>query len=287
MLYKKMTVSIEYVTPEIAKEWMKHNIHKNRELRKDRVESYEYDLLFGHWSMNGESIKFDCEGNMIDGQHRLQACINTGIGFTTVVVRGVDDNAFRTVDVGMVRTSRQLLKMDRDDGIGEKKNAVGITNIFIKSLTSIDKPTESMRKEFINANVDLLQWYYDLFKNSGNKPSIYAAVAIAAHINGEEDDEITGFIEGATRNDFDPNKNVKTYKLCVNAEQWRTSIGHKLHYRTNLSVMKRYLYSYINNMNKLTNKENIYPCYLGDNLRLKAGVDKKDRTQRKVQGELT
>ncbi len=93
-----------FVTPELAAEWLVRNTG-NRRLIKGHVDGLEHVLKRGEWSLNGETIKFAKDGRLLDGQHRLHACINSGVGFWTWVAHGLEASAFDTIDTNM-RTRR-------------------------------------------------------------------------------------------------------------------------------------------------------------------------------------
>jgi hypothetical protein len=86
-----------FVTPEIAAEWLSHNTG-NRRLVANHVASLEAVLNRGEWALNGETIKFSSSGRLLDGQHRLTACVNSGVGFWTYVIFGLPEAAFDTID---------------------------------------------------------------------------------------------------------------------------------------------------------------------------------------------
>lgn len=92
----------EKVTPKKAQEWLAHN-KDNRPRRPKVVEKYADAMKRGEWKMNGESIKFNCDGRLIDGQHRLLAIVSSGCTIETYVVRGLPVDAFDTIDQGAVR----------------------------------------------------------------------------------------------------------------------------------------------------------------------------------------
>ena len=99
----------EVVTPETAEAWLK-TMRTNRPLNDARVVQYALSMDNEQWSANGETIKFDKDGCLFDGQHRLHACSLAGKPFRTMVVRGVDDPAaFATVDSGRSRTMGDVL----------------------------------------------------------------------------------------------------------------------------------------------------------------------------------
>lgn len=93
-----------FVTPEMAAEWLARNTG-NRRLIKGHVDSLERVLERGEWSLNGETIKFGNDGRLLDGQHRLHACVNSGVGFWTWVAYGVEPSAFDTIDTN-IRTRK-------------------------------------------------------------------------------------------------------------------------------------------------------------------------------------
>lgn len=65
----------------------------------------------GEWKLNGQSIDFDWDGNLLNGQHRLEACKQAKVPFTTVVVYGLDPSVYTTYDNGRARTAGQLIGM--------------------------------------------------------------------------------------------------------------------------------------------------------------------------------
>lgn len=95
---------VEKITPQDA-ERMLATMVKNRPVSDSKVLEYALSIDDGRWSVNGETIKINKDGQLFDGQHRLRACILAGKPFMSYVARGVDDeHAFATVDVGKTRS---------------------------------------------------------------------------------------------------------------------------------------------------------------------------------------
>lgn len=105
MTPKKLTSDFELITPEKAAQMLQRQ-RNPRKLKSHVVQRYITALKAG-WKVNGETIKFDAEGYLIDGQHRLEACLRSGIAFETLVVRGLDN--CDGVDSGVKRTAADLL----------------------------------------------------------------------------------------------------------------------------------------------------------------------------------
>lgn len=99
------------VTPELAKQWLESNTH-NRPLSEELVIAYMVDMLDGRWQYNGDAIRFDHTGRLIDGQHRLHACAEAGVPFETDVVTGLAPSAMRTIDIGRVRTAGHIAHLE-------------------------------------------------------------------------------------------------------------------------------------------------------------------------------
>lgn len=113
--YKNITSSIEFITPEIARELLSMN-NNNRPMRKGIVKFYMSEIVRGHWQVNGESIKIASDGTILDGQHRLEAISLTGIGMHTFIVRGLDRNVFTTIDNGKARNHADYLSISGVEG---------------------------------------------------------------------------------------------------------------------------------------------------------------------------
>lgn len=113
-----ITIELVDVTPDLARQWLLRNV-KNRNLRKGMAAQYGRDMTAGEWTINGSTVVFAEDGTLIDGQHRLNAIatIDTrGASFPLLVVRGVVEQAKRTIDGGAKRTMGDRLKIDDSTG---------------------------------------------------------------------------------------------------------------------------------------------------------------------------
>lgn len=105
-----VTYEVVQVTPELAAQWLALNVH-NRSLRERVVARYADDMKAGRWPFTGAPIKFDWDGNLQDGQHRLAAQVRSGATVEHLVIRGVDPAAQDVTDVGPSRTLGDALKL--------------------------------------------------------------------------------------------------------------------------------------------------------------------------------
>lgn len=115
------------VTPAMAERWLKTMV-ANRPLSESKTVEYGVAMEQGKWVLNGETVKFDGEGRLFDGQHRLQGCVLAGVPFDTHVIRGIEDpNAFATVDTGKVRSTADVFGIA---GWTNNKIAAGATMLI-------------------------------------------------------------------------------------------------------------------------------------------------------------
>ena len=72
------------ITPSIARELLKRNLC-DRPLSPSIVNEYAARIRFGEWQQSPESqmVRDEC-GNLIDGQHRAHAIVQTGIALVDV-----------------------------------------------------------------------------------------------------------------------------------------------------------------------------------------------------------
>lgn len=98
----------ELITPAKAKELLEAN-KGNRPVRLSVVAQYRADMKAGRWHMNGETIKIDKEGTILDGQHRLLACVQSDVSFVSYIVRGLEPEVYLTIDIGSKRTCSDAL----------------------------------------------------------------------------------------------------------------------------------------------------------------------------------
>lgn len=106
MIYVSQTI---YVTPRMAREWLTESKKKNRPIVQKQVERLVKDMKDGKWRDDGSPIKFDRAGNILDGQHRLTACIEAGFSFYALVVRDLDEDTFLVMDQVKPRTASDNL----------------------------------------------------------------------------------------------------------------------------------------------------------------------------------
>lgn len=105
-----MRFEITTITPEYATELLGMNLN-NRKISNVNLNQVKESLTKGEWKLNGEAIKIATDGRVLDGQHRLTACAQTGVSFATAIVFGLDEDTRDTMDSGKSRTPADALAL--------------------------------------------------------------------------------------------------------------------------------------------------------------------------------
>lgn len=76
---------------------------------KHKIEQYAEDMKKGEWKYNGDCIRFNKNGVLLDGQNRLMAARSIDFYLVVDIVLGLDDEVFDTIDRGRVRNHGHML----------------------------------------------------------------------------------------------------------------------------------------------------------------------------------
>ena len=132
-----MRTTIKKINPLIAEECLRNNPN-NRKLNRARVRQIAEEMKRGEWRNNGESIVINDRGELVDGQHRLNAIIESGkeyiFNFSTVASE--EANFY---DLGLSRSVRDIITMSGNEPL-EAINSPKITSVYIKN-TLFARPT--------------------------------------------------------------------------------------------------------------------------------------------------
>jgi hypothetical protein len=100
------------VTPPLASAWLRLvEPRKQRELRPRRVRHFANLINRDEYINDGTPVRFDVAGNLIDGQHRLAACVQANRPIVVDVRRGVATEAVQVLDSPMRRRQADYLRM--------------------------------------------------------------------------------------------------------------------------------------------------------------------------------
>lgn len=127
------------VTPELANEWLKKNIERNRKVRASDVSKYARDMRAGRWELTPQGIIFNESGNLMDGQHRLWAVVEAGVPVDMVVWFDVPDEMVHVIDSGVSRKMTDHMGFLSDETAIRDKNVIASFTFLMK--TALDYPS--------------------------------------------------------------------------------------------------------------------------------------------------
>lgn len=103
-------LAIRTITPEIAREMLTVKV-VNRPISRLWVSRYANDMEDKRWKLTPESVILDSNGGVLDGQHRLQAVVDTGISRPFMVVSGVNPELIDVLGIGRMRSASDIIGM--------------------------------------------------------------------------------------------------------------------------------------------------------------------------------
>ncbi len=103
-----MKTELINVTPDMAMRFLEKN-KLNRSLTDRHINFLASQMRENKWLDTGDTLKFDEQGNLLDGQHRLNAIVKSGKTLPMLVVKNVNKKAFEVMDTGKVRTGKDVL----------------------------------------------------------------------------------------------------------------------------------------------------------------------------------
>lgn len=120
---EKLKISVRTINPTIAKAMLGHMV-ENRSVSPARVKRYEGAMNRGEWQV-GDPIMVNCDGRVIEGQHRLHAVIKSGKSIRFVVIEGYDPKkTFGIVGGGKERSSKDWFDILGDKNAGIRASAM-------------------------------------------------------------------------------------------------------------------------------------------------------------------
>ena len=138
-----MEAKIELITPQIAEQYLAKNSNNYRRLYKATVDQYASEMINGEWIFNGEAIKFNKSGKLVDGQHRLSAIVKSGCSVPMVVITDVNDDV-NTFDIGKTRSVSDIASANGLDYFCTNTTTVGAVGFLLGCNGTYKTPKQTM-----------------------------------------------------------------------------------------------------------------------------------------------
>ena len=138
----------ELLTPAAAMVLAKSTVGQNRKVSKPYVRMLVAEMKGGRWKENGESIKCDRQGRLVDGQHRCWACALSGIPIWVQMTYNVEEEARETLDIGRKRSSFDRLLVE---GLSASKKGSEVLHLLLKLSRANKNETVVSHKDLCDA----------------------------------------------------------------------------------------------------------------------------------------
>lgn len=125
------SLAVVTITPATAATMLASRNGHNRKLNEKRVEHLAAEMTSGHWDFNGDACRFGADGLVLDGQHRLAACVKSGVPFTTVVISGLATSTQGSMDIGRKRTVADTLAIANEKHATILATSLGFLNRWL------------------------------------------------------------------------------------------------------------------------------------------------------------
>lgn len=167
---KEVTSTVMTITPEIAAQMLKLS-KGNRRIDVRRVRNYAETMKAGKFTLNNDAICFNADGTLVNGHHRLTACIKCGIPFQALVNRNMPTNS--VYDRGKPRSIGDSLYMGKVIPKELTHNSyVAIANRYleIQNGDKLRSVAEYMVGNFLAENKDYILKVHSMSGQGASKP---------------------------------------------------------------------------------------------------------------------
>jgi len=101
----------EKITPDYARYIWNHLNKTNRRARPKAANALAKRMLQDEFGPNGQTLIFDSNGDLQDGQHRIYGSAKSNTAFIALVVRGAAPDNFVDLDRGTIRNTADTLSV--------------------------------------------------------------------------------------------------------------------------------------------------------------------------------
>lgn len=112
---KEPEVSIREVPPDLAAKWIQSNHERQRSKKLHKIAQYANDQRANKWPLSTCMILFDTDGNLINGQNTLEACVQSRKTIKVVVGINWPKQSILVCDSGVKRSTDDQFQMAGKD----------------------------------------------------------------------------------------------------------------------------------------------------------------------------
>ncbi len=104
-------VFLEEIGPEAAAAYLRLNSPQNRRLNRAAFRNYMAEMQAARWGMSPDAIVITVDGTLVNGQHRLEAIVQSGLTQTFWVWHGAPADILKYIDSHRRRTYQDRAKI--------------------------------------------------------------------------------------------------------------------------------------------------------------------------------
>ena len=149
-----MKTEVRKINKTTAEKMLKKN-YSNRKLTMSNVLFLSKQMKEGKWLFDGQPIRFDEFGRLLDGQHRLNAVIHSDTAQEFLIVSGISSDSFKVMDTGKNRSGGDALSIM---GISYANYISATARLVIKHEKGSHHKSGAGSKI---SNTDIVNWYND------------------------------------------------------------------------------------------------------------------------------
>lgn len=145
----------QIITPKHAQHWLDTSNSNNRPMRENYANKMSEDMVAGKWKVNGEAIQISKTGQILDGQHRLKACVIANLPFKSLVVFDLEDDVYETIDIGRTRSLSNFLH--RNHKASAIRLGSVIRSVYLWKIDKLDQLKNSKYAPTIQQHLQTLE----------------------------------------------------------------------------------------------------------------------------------
>ncbi|MHB1496812.1 MAG: hypothetical protein ACYCXN_02715 [Acidimicrobiales bacterium] len=230
------------VRPQTAEQWLDELQRKNRKISPNVVSRYARAMSSGDWRVNGEAIVFSDKGMLMNGQHRLTACVASREPLKVLIVVGVPDTdeMMATFDGGSVRTGGQVLGMASYHNPNVLSSMADIVYKYENNIQLTAKIDSVARLHTVERHPDMTKYTgvkQQVARAFANFPgSLYCGLHyLFTRVNEKKAEEFTNqFLTGYGLQKGQPVAALRT--AAIRSSQGRSRMAHTLWYQLVIKV---------------------------------------------------
>lgn len=144
---------IETITPEIAVKYLEYN-RVNRPLKPKAIKNYARDMKNHEWQLSPQGISFYENGDLADGQNRLNAIIQANVPVDMYVTYDVPDSS-TIQDRGVPRSINDIFALNGINRSLSTNSVIGVINMLF-ALCGRQKASDPILIQFALDNAKML-----------------------------------------------------------------------------------------------------------------------------------